>query len=357
MLTCALSLPQAAESKIKNYDSEVSAIKHEIKELGQRLEAANATAQSYEREARILEQEKIHLEQRYLSEFNRFEEVQERCKAAEREAKRATELADRARSEAVTAQKDKTEIQRVAMERLAQIERSERLIESLDRQKCDLANESERYRVAELDAISKVTMLEARVEEREKEIELLLKSNNEQRASTVQVLESLLETERAACAEANNRAEALSLQLQLTQGKLDSLQQKLTQVQLNETALGNKLKTASHGKRLRIDDFEMGVESVQDMDVDDTAVRGNKRSKTMTSSLKGQQPEDGGSVFKGDEDNHSQQTNSEDYTRFTVQKLRQELTKHNFGAQLLQLRNPNKKDILSLYEKCVLQKS
>lgn len=101
----------------------------------------------------------------------------------------------------------------------------------------------------------------------------------------------------------------------------------------------------------------MGVESVQDMDVDDTAVRGNKRSKTMTSSLKGQQPEDGGSVFKGDEDNHSQQTNSEDYTRFTVQKLRQELTKHNFGAQLLQLRNPNKKDILSLYEKCVLQKS
>ncbi|KAG5561743.1 hypothetical protein RHGRI_004705 [Rhododendron griersonianum] len=356
LTTLSLEL-KAAELKIKNYDSEVSAIKHEIKELGERLEAANATAQSYEREARILEQEKIHLEQRYLSEFNRFEEVQERCKAAEREAKRATELADRARSEAVTAQKDKTEIQRVAMERLAQIERSERLIESLDRQKCDLANESERYRVAELDAISKVTMLEARVEEREKEIESLLKSNNEQRASTVQVLESLLETERAACAEANNRAEALSLQLQLTQGKLDSLQQKLTQVQLNETALGNKLKTASHGKRLRIDDFEMGVESVQDMDVDDTAVRENKRSKTMTSSLKGQQSEDGGSVFKGDEDNHSQQTNSEDYTRFTVQKLKQELTKHNFGAQLLQLRNPNKKDILSLYEKCVLQKS
>ncbi|KAI8567786.1 hypothetical protein RHMOL_Rhmol02G0149000 [Rhododendron molle] len=356
LTTLSLEL-KAAESKIKNYDSEVSAIKHEIKELGERFEAANATAQSYEREARILEQEKIHLEQRYLSEFNRFEEVQERCKAAEREAKRATELADRARSEAVTAQKDKTEIQRVAMERLAQIERSERLIESLDRQKCDLVIESERYRVAELDAISKVTMLEARVEEREKEIESLLKSNNEQRASTVQVLESLLETERAACAEANNRAEALSLQLQLTQGKLDSLQQKLTQVQLNETALGNKLKTASHGKRLRIDDFEMGVESIQDMDVDDTAVRGNKRSKTMTSSLKGQQPEDGGSVFRGDEDDHSQQTNSEDYTRFTVQKLKQELTKHNFGAQLLQLRNPNKKDILSLYEKCVLQKS
>lgn len=297
------------------------------------------------------------MEQKYRSEFNRFEEVQERCKTAEREAKRATELADRARSEAVTAQKDKTEIQRVAMERLAQIERAERHVESLERQKSDLANESERYRVAEMDAISKVTMLEARVEEREKEIESLLKSNNEQRASTVQVLESLLETERAACAEANNRAEALSLQLQLTQGKLDSLQQKLTKVQLNETALGNKLKTASHGKRVRTDDFEMGVESVQDMDVDDTAVRGNKRSKSTTGPLKGPQSEDGGSVFKGDEDTHSQQMNSGDYTKFTVQKLKQELTKRNFGGELLQLKNPNKKDILSLYEKCVLQKS
>ncbi|GFS46322.1 guanylate-binding family protein [Actinidia rufa] len=40
-----------------------------------------------------------------------------------------------------------------------------------------------------------------------------------------------------------------------------------------------------------------------------------------------------------------------------IQKLKQELTKHNFGAELLQLRNPNKKDIISLYERCVLQKS
>jgi hypothetical protein len=70
------------------------------------------------------------------------------------------------------------------------------------------------------------------------------------------------------------------------------------------------------------------------------------------------QPEDGGSVFKGDDDdNQSQQTDQEDYKKFTAQKLRQELTKHNFGAELLQLRNNNKKDVLALYEKCVLRKS
>lgn len=335
---------------------EISTLKLEIKELGEKLETKIAAAQSFEREARILEQEKIHLEQKYRSEFNRFEEVQDRCRTAEREAKRAIEVADKARDEAANAQKEKNEIQQKALKWLAEIEKLNRDIESLERLKTGLANEAERCRVAEMDAVSKVAMLEARVEEREKEIESLLKSNNEQRASTVQVLENLLETERRARAEATNRAEALSIQLQATQGKLDSLQQKLTEVRLNESALDGKLKTAAHGKRARLDDYEMGVESIQDMDFNDKVTRGNKRARSTGSPLKFSQAEDGGSVFRGDEDNHSQQTSSEDYTKFTVQKLKQELTKHNFGGELLQLKNPNKKDILSLYERCVLQK-
>lgn len=194
-------------------------------------------------------------------------------------------------------------------------------------------------------------MLEARVGEREKEIEKLLESNNEQRASTVQVLEALLETERAARAEANNRAEALSVQLQATQGKLDLLQQQMTTVRLNESALDGRLKTASHGKRVRVEDT---LDSVQEMDVDDGngdgvgigGKRVNKRSRSTTSPLKFASTEDGGSVFKGDED----------HTKFTISKLKQELTKHNFGAELLQLKNPNKKDLVSLYEKCILNR-
>nr|CAN77469.1 hypothetical protein VITISV_029762 [Vitis vinifera] len=355
MTTLNLEL-KAAESKMKSYDVEISSLKLEIKELGEKLEAVNAKAQSFEREARMLEQEKIHLEQKYRSEFDRFEEVQERCKIAEKEAKRATELADKARAEAVSAQKEKNEIHRLAMERLAQIERAERHIENLERQKTDLADEVQSLRVSEVEALSKVTLLEGMVEEREKEIESLMKSNNEQRASTVQVLEGLLESERAARAEANNRAEALSVQLQSTQGKLDLLQQQLTSVRLNETALDGKLKSASHGKRSRVDDFDLGIESVQDMDVNERITRGNKRSRSTTSPLKFTQSEDGGSIFKANEDNNSQQTNPEDYTKFTVQKLKQELTKHNYGAELLQLRNPNKRDILALYEKHTFQR-
>lgn len=199
-----------------------------------------------------------------------------------------------------------------------------------------------------MDAISKVSILEARVEEREKEIENLLNTNNEQRANTVQVLESLLETERAARAEATNRAEALSVKLQATQGKLDLLQQQMTTIRLNESALDNKLRTASQ-KRFRVEEeHEMGTDSVQEIG------RGNKRSRSTNSPLKFGLSEDGGSVFKGYDGNYSQET--EDYSKFTVVKLKQELTKHNFGAELLQLKNPNKKELVALYERCVLGK-
>ncbi|KAJ6396832.1 hypothetical protein OIU77_021790 [Salix suchowensis] len=351
---------KAAESKMQSYGTEISSLKLEIKVLVEKLETANAKAQSYDQEARILEQEKIHLEQRYQSEFERFAEVQERCNRSEKECKRATELADRARADAVSAQKEKSEFQKLAIERVAQIERAQRHVESLDRQKNNLASELERVRVSELEAVSKVSLLEARVEEREKEIESLLKSNNEERASTVKALQDLLEDERKAHSVANKRAEDFSLQLEAARAKLDALQQEFTSVRLNESALDNKLKAASHGKRFRTDNVEMGVGSVQDAGTNDRRV--NKRSRSTTSPVMLTHPEDGGSVFKGDDDDNqsqqtSQQTGQEDYKKFTVQKLRQELTKHNFGAELLQLRSSNKKEVLALYEKCFLRKS
>ncbi|KAJ0081286.1 hypothetical protein Patl1_10635 [Pistacia atlantica] len=348
---------QAAESKMKSYEVEISSLKRDIKELSEKLEAVNSKALSFEREARMMEQEKMHLEEKYKSEFERFEDVQERCTFAEKEAKKVNELAEKERAEAAAARKAKYDFEKLAMERLAVIERVQRQVENLERQKTDLTNEINGIRESELEALSKVALLEARVEEREKEIELLLDSNNEQRASTVKTLEDLLESERKARTASNAMAERLSLEVQSAQAKIDELQQELTKARLNETALDNKLRATSHGKRVRAEDCEVGVGSVQDMETDDKVVRANKRSRSTTSPLKYTQPEDGGSVFKGDEDNLSQQSNHDDYTKFTVQKLKQELTKHNFGAELLQLRNPNKKEILSLYEKCVLQKS
>ena len=81
---------------------------------------------SFEREAKILKQEKIHSEQKFSSEFKRLTEVEERCRVAKEDAKKATKFADKARAESIAAQKEKSEIQRIAMERLAHIEKAER---------------------------------------------------------------------------------------------------------------------------------------------------------------------------------------------------------------------------------------
>jgi chromosome segregation ATPase len=344
---------QAAESKIRSYDTEISSLRNEIKDLTDKLKAENAMAQSYEREALVYQQEKSHLEQKYQSEFKRFEEVQERCKTAEKESARATEMADRARAEAVMAQKEKSEMQRLAMERLAQIERAERKIDTLGREKDNLTGELQRATDSEKDALTRVAQLEEKVQQREKDLGALLDKDKTYRRNNAQILEQLLETEREAHTQANNRAEALSLQLQSAQAKIDSLHQELTKFRLNET-LDSKLKTTSVGKRLRVEN-DIDVDSVQDMDASPRILRGSKRARS-TSSPKYTQPEDGGSIFEGAEDNLSQQTNEEDYKKFTVQKLKQELTKHNYGDQLLRLKNPTKKDILALYEKCILQK-
>lgn len=356
---------EAAESKLKDQEAESLALNNEIKTLVEEINSVTTMAQSHEKQVKILEQEKNHLEERCLSECKKFSEADKRCKDAEREAKRAVELADSARAEVVASQKEKNEAQQLAMERLTVIERTIRQVESLERERTHLMDELVRLRQSEMDAISKVTSLEGRVNEREREIEEMLSQNNAQRSNTVQVLESLLATERAALAVANNRAEVLSLQLQATQGKLDALQQELTSVRLNETALDGKLRTA-HGKRLRLDDCT-GAESVHNIDVDQKVGRGRKRSKSTTSPYKYASTEDGGSVFIGEEernegeeerneseDNHS--IEAKDYAKFTVLKLKQELTKHGFGAQLLQLKSPNKKDIMGLYEKHVLKK-
>eukprot|EP00252_Welwitschia_mirabilis_P006983 TRINITY_DN1796_c0_g2_i1.p1 TRINITY_DN1796_c0_g2~~TRINITY_DN1796_c0_g2_i1.p1 ORF type:complete len:846 (+),score=251.56 TRINITY_DN1796_c0_g2_i1:162-2699(+) len=347
---------KAHESRVRSQEMEISTLRAETKDLQEKLEAAKVTAQSAEKELRILLQDKLHLEERFAADFKRFEEAEDRCKAAEKESKRAAEIAEAARDEAISAQKQKSEMQRLAMERLTAIERAERHVEALEREKGDLLQELEMVKSSEQEALSKIQSLEARVDEREREMEELLQSTNEQRASTVHVLESLLSTERAARAEANNRAEALSLQLQSTQAKLDSLQQELNSVRLNEAALDNKLKATSRTKRVRSEDCA-GLESVQDMDVE-VGIGRQKRRRSNANDHVYNTPvaAEGDSVYKPEDDNNSVEIKgSQDYHKFTVQKLKQELTKHGFGAQLLELRTPTKKDIIALYEKHVIQ--
>ncbi|KAJ4770225.1 Guanylate-binding protein [Rhynchospora pubera] len=341
---------QDAESQLRIHDAETNALKKEINDLLQKLDNVKSSSLSYEKEARILEQEKRYLEEKYLHECKKAEEAEEKYKSAERDAKRAIELANLARDDVITAQKEKSEAQHLSLERLTMLERVQRQVASLEQEKLKLYEGLQVLRHSEEEALSRVELLERKFDDREKEIEELMNGSNEQRSSSVHVFNDLLASERAARAEANRRAEALSLQLQITQGKLDALHQEMTTIRVTETALDGKFRSTSHGKRSRGDD--VGTESVQNIE----AVKGRGKSKLAGTSMFSL-PEDGGSVYGGEGANiEIEEADSNDYTKFTVLRLRQELTSHGFGAQLLELKNPSKKDLLDLYEKNVLQK-
>ncbi|KAL3820413.1 hypothetical protein ACJIZ3_006318 [Penstemon smallii] len=307
LTTLNLELKVSCRIKYQELRTRNINLKQEIKDLTDKVESANATAISAQSKAGILEQEKTHLEQKYRAQFDRFAELEERSKSAEKEAKRAIEMADQARSEAVSAQKDKTKFNE-----------AERRAENLERQKSDLSDEVERYKAAEREALFKVEMLENRVKERKKKSSHLC-------SRTIAKGKVLLQYSRVYWLVSVLHGQKLK-----TQSKLDQLSQELTTLRFSDkTTLDGKVGTTSHAKRVRTDDYEMGV-------------------ALHSSPLKFNSPEDGGSVFRGDEQTNSPRPSSGDYSRFTIAKLRQVLTEHNFAEQLLQLKNPNKKDLIAL---------
>lgn len=344
------------ESDMGAKDEELVALRSELRHLQAVADDAKTSSFSAQRELELIKQQKGHDDEKINMELRRREEAEEKCRIAEREAKLASETAESAREAAVLAERAKLEADRLAAERLASIERMRRHVEEIARDKEAMSNELDKLRVSEHEAVLKAAASERRLEDREKEMEELLQSAQEQRTNTVQVLESLLATERQARTEANARAEALSLQLQNTQGKLDALQQELTTVRHHETALDTKLKAlvnehpggvgSSRTKRPRVD-----MESFHDMDLDKE--NGQRSSHTSNAENGLPLPEDN---TTGHEELSVVLTDSQDHLKFTIAKLKQELTAAGYAEDLLQLRNPSKKDILNLYEKLVLKR-
>jgi len=126
-----------------------------------------------ERKAEILIQDRTQLKQKYLTELKRFEEAHERCKVSEEEVKVANKFVETAQLEVLAAEIAKRDASQFTIEWLVQIENAQKKIEVLERQKVDLTSEVDRLRASEVDAITRVALLEAMVKERDQEVESL----------------------------------------------------------------------------------------------------------------------------------------------------------------------------------------
>lgn len=231
---------------------------------------------------------------------------------------------------------------------------------------CAIKQELHQVRLMEKEAITRVTSLELRLEEREREMEKLLADSNEQRLKTVEAFESLLTSERAAKMEAASRAEELSIQLQTVQGELDALQTQLVSVRNHETALDTRLKsyadvptispaTTARSKRAWVEDGVVDMMNGVELHAED--IHKIKRERVT---------DDASSFEEVNECHNSNEVTKEtlqptptqtDYHKLTVAKLKQQLTEAGFGEEVTQIKtNATKKDVIALYEELMLPK-
>ncbi|KAJ6908684.1 hypothetical protein NC651_018924 [Populus alba x Populus x berolinensis] len=197
----SLGMLDSAEQESWNGNENMK--RHGIRKRVEDRESVKSAARALEREAEILIQDRTQLEQKYLTELKRFEEAHERCKVSEEEVK---------------------------------IENAQKQIEVLERQKVDLTSEVDRLRASEVDAITRVALLEAMVKERDQEVELL-------------------------------QRELVLPQVEFSPDHSD------------ETPLSSEKKTIACGKRSRQEALNVGSDSVQDIDIAEAIARELKRSK------------------------------------------------------------------------------
>jgi chromosome segregation ATPase len=275
--------------------------------------------------------------------IRRMQESEDKRKIAERDSKRAIEAAEKSRAESIAVERENLEAQKLAAERMSTVERTQRRCAQLEKERNELIQSLSQTRDMQQEACARVAKLEAQQEERENEMAGLLGSSKDQRAKTVETFEKLLASERAAKAEASHRAEALSLQIQNMQAQIDSLQGQLTAVRNHETALETRVRGLT--------DTPPGYEpAAQDMEIDTGEYKRNRIDQFNN-----------GSNFYEGEEGGSAATSSEipdttNYKKLTMAKLKQRLTEAGFGEDVLAARNANKKELVELYERLMLNK-
>ncbi|MCO5613643.1 hypothetical protein L7F22_067921 [Adiantum nelumboides] len=173
------------EAEMDSQEEELVTLRVKLRHLQTLLDARKASLSSAEKELEIIKEEKVHLDERRLTELKRLEETEEKCRVAENEAKRASEIADKSWEAASLVEREKLEVERLSVQRLASIERLKRHIEDLAREKGLVSAELDSLRSLEQEAILKAAFAERRLEEREKEMEELVHSAHEQRTNTV----------------------------------------------------------------------------------------------------------------------------------------------------------------------------
>lgn len=334
---------QAAVSETENCDFESLDLTSQIRELNDMLQSTNTRIESLRKEAQLLVQRKTQLNEQFLTEQKIVQDLHQECQNFKNQAKLANESADKARMKELAAQNERNDFQLLAVERLGQIENAGERIKSLEREKMQLLDKIEKHTLSSQRSKSKLAILQATIKEKEDQIESLMNLNNKQMQNLVQVHRISSKIEDA--------AEASYAQITLEENNENFLWQESTPAFLDETV------TDSRGKRSRPLEAPGEDSSMeQSMETFDGIVGANKRARPMMTPVRCTMSEDVSFSEGAEGISPGSKADTGNYMKFTVPRLRAELTEQGFGDELQQLGSRKKKDVLELYEKLILHK-
>ncbi|WZZ11657.1 hypothetical protein YC2023_097578 [Brassica napus] len=401
LLSSTRSELKKSELKVKECSVEAKDLRVQVSDLNGKCESMISAAKSRENETQALRQERDYLDKNHLSHMEELGKLCLRLEDAESKASSAKKLVDSLRMEAEAARDNEKSLQTSLVEKCTEIERAKSRIQELEKVCLKLdSEESEasaskelvdsmkretealRMNVIELqtslqDKCIEVDQANCRIEELEK-ICLKLKDAEDEAAAAKELASSMkTEVESARCNE--NKLQALlqekSIEIDNLERQKNALSETLeTRAKQNEEAVAEwhriinseKEKNTRVNTMQRVDSFMVSDEA--------TPMQRVKRLKVEASVTSS------GSVFETEEDTASQESGRAmsamtprrctsagggggessstgmDHSKYTMKKLRDEILKHGFGAELVGLKNARKSVLVELYERCVLRK-
>ncbi|ESQ38832.1 hypothetical protein EUTSA_v10022496mg [Eutrema salsugineum] len=398
------------ELKVNEFSLEAKDLKLQISALNEKYELVKSAAESRETEMQTLKREKDDLEKKFLSQMEELGKLCLRLTDTENEASSAKKLVDSLRMGAKAARNSENKLQTSLLEKCNEIDQAKSRIEDLERvcSKLDsgdseasaakkledsMKREAEAFRmnVNELQTSLQDKCVEIdRAKSRIKELEqICLKLKDaETEAATAKELVSSMKTEVESVRSNENKLHALlqekSIEIGRAKGWIEDLErQKIdlsemleTRAKQNEEAVAelHRIFNAEKEKNMRVN--LMQQENSFMVSDEATPLQRVKRLKVESSITCS------GSDYaqETEEDTVSQESGKAiiamtprkctstgsgagassstgmDHSKYTMKKLRDEILKHGFGAELVGLKNPRKSVLVELYERCVLRK-
>ncbi|KAG7652965.1 Guanylate-binding protein N-terminal [Arabidopsis suecica] len=393
--------------KVDECSSEAKDLRLQISALNEKYESVKSASELLETETQTLKREKDELDKKCHSHLEELEKLVLRLKNVESEALEAKKLVDSLKMVAEAARDNENKLQTSLVERCIEIDRAKSRIEELEKictlnsgegdasaskklvdsmkmeAEASQKNENKLQRLLE-DKCVEIDLAKSRIEELERDCLKLKDAESE--AATVKELVSSMKME-VESARSNEKKLEMSLQeksieIDRAKGQIKDLErQKMelsetleTRAKQNEEAVTywQRIINSEKAKNMRVnlmekeDSFMVSDEAtpmhrVKRLKVEaavtcsgsdfaqeteeDTVSQESRKVRTMT-------PRRCTSTEAG-----TSSSTGTGHSKYTMKKLRSEILEHGFGAELVGLKNPRKRDLVQLYERTVLRKS